>query len=93
MPVVESMRSSTNRSPMVAMTAWRGVPGGGDGADDGDAAGPFDGASAVGADVAVPAAVVDLAQRGEHLGAGVAVHRQDRRDVFDDEHSAVADLA
>ena len=70
-----------------------GVPRGGDGTDDDEAAFPFEGVAAFGADFAVPAAVVDLAQRGEHLGAGVGVHRQDRGDVLDDEQAAVADLA
>ena len=70
-----------------------GVPRGGDGTDDDDAAPPFEGVPTVGSDLAIPAAVVDLAQRGEHLGAGVVVHRQDRRDVLDDQQAAVADLA
>ena len=35
-----------------------------------------------------PAAVVDLAQRGEHGGAGVTVHREDRAEVLEDDDPA-----
>ena len=82
-----------NRSPMVAMTAWwvsQAVV-----TAPTTTMRPFHSMvlPAVGADLAVPAAVVDLAQRRQHLGAGVGVHRQDRRDVLDDEQAAVADLA
>ena len=70
-----------------------GVPRGGDGADDDDAAPPVRVCPPSDPTSRVPATVVDLAQRGEHLGAGVVVHRQDRRDVLDDQQAALADLA
>ena len=47
-------------------------------------------AAAVGADVAGPVAVVDLPQRGEHQGAGVPVHRQDRGEVLDHERAGLS---
>ena len=53
----------------------RRVPCGGDGADDCNPAGPCERLAAVGADVALPPAVVDLAQCCQHAGPGVAVGR------------------
>ncbi len=59
------------------------VVGGGRRADDDQAPGPRQGAPAVGPDVALPPAVVDLAQRCQHRGPLVAVHRQDGSEVLD----------
>ena len=56
----------------------RGIPGGGDGADNDDAPDPGQGLAAIGADIAFPAAVIDFPNGGEHAGARVAVGRQDR---------------
>ena len=69
------------------------VPGGRDGADHDEAALSRSARAAIGADVALPLPVVDLAQRGEQAAARVAVHRQDGRHVLDDEHAAIAQAA
>ena len=46
---------------------------------------PGEGLATFGADLAVPPAVVDLAERGEDLAAGGTVHLQDRGEVLEDE--------
>ncbi len=58
-----------------------------------DATLPVQPAAAVDADVAVPAPVVDLAQRPEHARALVAMHRQDRAEVLEHDEPVLADLA
>src|SRR5262249_16910628 len=62
--------------------AMRRVPGGGAGADDGDAAGPGERAPAAGADVALPLTVVDLTQRSQDEAASPLVHREARSHVL-----------
>ena len=73
--------------------AVRGVPSGGDSADDGDAALPCQRSSAVAADVALPAAIVDFAQGSKYGASCVAVHTQDACKILDDQQSVVAQLA
>lgn len=50
--------------------------------------GPGERASAFGADAAIPATVVELAERGQHFGARVAVHVDDAGEVFHYEDAA-----
>ena len=69
------------------------VPCGGDGPDDGDAAGPRQAPAAFGAALAVPCTVGGLAERGEDLAALVATHRQDAGHVLDDQDPGLPDLA
>ena len=51
----------------------RGIPCGRDRADDDDASDPSERLTAVGADVAFPAAVVDFAYGRQHGGAHVTI--------------------
>ena len=74
-PVVLSERISTKRSPITAMTACAASHAVVTAPTTTMRPGPGQGLPAVGADVAFPPAVVDLAQGGQHPGAGVAVGR------------------
>ena len=92
-PVVDSDRIRTNRSPMAETTACAASQAVVTAPTIDDAARPGQRLPAIGADVALPSAVVDFAECREHAGARVAVGRQDAGHVLDDEHAAVADLA
>ena len=59
--------------------------------DEADLALPMERLAPAGANLARPAAVVDLAERGERLGACVPVHREDAAEVFADDDPEVAD--
>ncbi len=91
-PVLESTRTSANRSPMAAMTpcalSYAVVT-----APTSTSRPVHVKVPAVSPDVPFPAPVIDLAEGGEHAGPHVPVHRQDGRDVLDDEHAAVPQLA
>ena len=56
------------------------VGGGGDGADNDDTPGPSERLAAVSPDVALPAAVVNFPDGGQHTRARIAISRQDRGD-------------
>ena len=68
------------------------VDDGGDAGDEAELAVPVEGAAAVCADRAVPAAVIDFAEGCEDGGAGVAVHREHAAEVFEGEDAVGADL-
>ena len=68
------------------------VDGGGGAGDQADFARPGEDAAAVCADKSCPAAVVDFAQRCEHLRARVAVHAQDGAEIFHQHDSVIAEL-
>ena len=71
----------------------RGIPRGGDGTDDHEAARPRQREPAVAADVTVPTAVVNFADSGEHRAARMPISREDRGYVLDHEDAAIAELA
>ena len=63
--------------------AVRGIPSGRDGANDSEPSFPGERLAAIGADVALPAAVIDFSYGRQHRAANFAIGRQDRRHVLD----------
>ena len=84
-------RTNSDRGPMSFITAWARSIAVVHAARNAALALPCERLAAFGADLAVPPAVVDLAERGENLAAGRAVHLQDRGEVLDDQDALVAD--
>jgi len=71
----------------------RSIPRSGDGTGDDEPAGPGQRQPAVAADIALPPAVVDFAQGGEHGAARMSISAEDRGHILDDENAVVAELA